>query len=64
MTFQHKSVGKMADVETLTLCVSLNSNQMCTYFYKDLVTGYFLYLLKNSIPNCFQIDFITYTLLP
>ena len=48
MTYQPMSVGKISDFETLTFCVSLNSNQMCTYFCKDLVTGYCLYLLKKS----------------
>ena len=27
-TYQPKSVGEMADFETLTLCISLNSTQM------------------------------------
>ena len=41
MTYQPKSVkGKMADFETLTLFISKNSSQMCSYFCKDLVTGY------------------------
>ena len=35
MIYQPKSVGKMVDFETL----SLNSNQMCDSFCKDLVTG-------------------------
>ena len=35
MTYQP---GKMADFETLILCISLNSSQICTYFCKDLVT--------------------------
>ena len=26
----------MADFETLTICIFFNSNQMCTYFRKDL----------------------------
>ena len=38
MTYQQKSIGKMADFETLTLLVSPNSRQMYPYFYKDLVT--------------------------
>ena len=46
---QPKSVGKMADSETLTHCISLNSIQMCTYFWKDLVTGYCVVLVKSSI---------------
>ena len=32
MTYQPKSVGKMTDFETLTLCISLNSRQICTIF--------------------------------
>ena len=40
MTYQPKSVDKMTDFETLTLCISLNVCQMCAYFCK-----------KNSIPN-------------
>ena len=31
-----KTEGKMADFETFTLGISLNSSQMCTYFCKDL----------------------------
>ena len=40
MTYhQSKSVGKMADFETVTLCISLNSSPMCTVnFCKDLTT--------------------------
>ena len=34
-----KSVGEMVDFKILTPCISLNSSQMCTHFYKDLVTG-------------------------
>ena len=26
---------------------------MCTYFFKDLITGYCLYPVNMSIPNCF-----------
>ena len=65
MTYQPKSVGKMADFETLTLCISLNSSQMCSYVCKHLVTGYCLYLLKFWFPAVirFQIDFVTHTLL-
>ena len=37
MTYKPKSVGKMADFETLTFCISLNSSQMCIYLCKDLV---------------------------
>ena len=53
-----KSVGKMADFETSIFYTSLNSGQMCTYFCKDLVTGYCLYLVKNSIPKrcCYGLD--------
>ena len=40
MTYQPKSVDKMADSETLTVCISLDSSQTCTYFCKDLVTGH------------------------
>ena len=50
-TYHPKSVGKVADFETLTLCIFLNSSQMCTYFCKDLVAGYYLYLVKDLIPN-------------
>ena len=42
MMYQPKSVGKMVDFEKLALSISLNSNQICTYFCKDLVTGYSL----------------------
>ena len=38
MTYQPKSAGKMVDFESLTLFISLNSSQVCTYFCKDLVT--------------------------
>ena len=55
----------MADFGILTLCISLNSSQMCAYFCKDLVTGYWLYLVKILFPTVirFQIDFIIHTLL-
>ena len=39
MTYQPKSAGKMADFEQLTLCISVNSSQICIYFCKDLVKG-------------------------
>ena len=52
MTYQAKSVSKMAEFETLILCISLNTSQMCTYFHRDLNTGYCLYLVKSSISNC------------
>ena len=52
MTYQPKCADEMADAETLIFCISLNSNQICTYFCKDLVTGYCLHLIENSIPNC------------
>ena len=53
MMYQPRSVGKMADFETLAHCISLNSSQMCTYFCKDYVTGCCLYLVKNSTPKCY-----------
>ena len=57
--------GKMADLETLTPSVSLNSSQMYTFFCKDLTTGYCLYIEKIRVLTAirFQIDFITHTLL-
>ena len=53
MTHQPKSVGRVlvADFETLTPSICINSSQMCTYFCKDFVTGYCLYMVKNSISN-------------
>ena len=42
-----KSADKMVNFETLTLCMSLNSSQICTYFCKDLVRGFCLYLVKK-----------------
>ena len=42
MTYHPKIVGKMADFETLILCISLNSSQMCTNLRNDIVTGYCL----------------------
>ena len=36
MTCQPESAGKMADFETLTLCISQNSSQRCTYFLQGL----------------------------
>ena len=51
MTYQPKSAGKMADFKTLTLSISLNSSQMCTYFRKDVVTDYCLCLIKNPNPD-------------
>ena len=56
MTYQPKSEGKMADLETLTVCTSLNSSQVCASFCRDLVTGFCLYLVKNSIHNLHQIS--------
>ena len=43
----------MADFQTLNLCISLNLSHMCTYFCKDLLTGYCLYLVKkfDSCPS-------------
>ena len=58
MMCQTRSVDKMAEFETSTLCISLKSIQiMCTYVCKDLVTGHCLYLAQNLIPTviCFQI---------
>ena len=46
-----QNVGKMADFETLNLCMSLSSSQMCTYFCNDFITAYCLHLLKNSISH-------------
>ena len=51
MMYQPKSVDKMTDFEKLTLCIRMNSSQMCAYFCKDVVTGYCLYLLKHWIAN-------------
>ena len=62
MAYQATSVGKMADFETLTLCISLNSRQMCAYFCKDLAAGYCLDLVKKTVIR-FDIDFATHTLL-
>ena len=39
--YQPKSMVEMADFETLTLCISLSSSQMCTSIFIDLVAGYF-----------------------
>ena len=52
MTCQPKRVCQMADFEILTLFISLNSSQLCTYFGKDLVTGYFLKLVKDGLMLC------------
>ena len=38
MSYQPKSLGKMAHFETLTLCSYLNLSHRCTSFWKDLVT--------------------------
>ena len=35
MMYQPKRAGEMVDFETLTLCISQYSIQMCTYFRKD-----------------------------
>ena len=51
MTYKPKNVLTMADFETLTLSISLNLNKICIYFYNNLVAGYFLYLIENSIPS-------------
>ena len=47
ITYQPKRVGKMLDLETFALCISLNLSQMCATFFKDLVTAYRLYLVKK-----------------
>ena len=55
MIYQPKSKSKMADFDTLPLCFSIsNSSQMHTYYCKNLVTGYSLYLVKKSIPDRYQ----------
>ena len=51
-TCQPKSVGKMADFENLNFSICPNSSQLCIFFCKALVTGYWLHVGKNSIPNC------------
>ena len=60
MTYQPKSVGKMADFETLILHISLDSSQIFAHFCKDLVTGYCLYLEKIRFLTVirFQIDLL------
>ena len=53
MTYQSEGVDKMVDFETFTLCISLNSSQMCAYFRKEFVTGYCLYeasVLHGLVP--------------
>ena len=47
ITYQPKSVCKIDDFYTLNYFIFLNSSQMCTEFFKVLVTGYSLYLEKN-----------------
>ena len=42
--FEAVTVGKMEDFEALTLLILLNSSPMCTYFCKDFVAGYCLYV--------------------
>ena len=52
MTCQPKSVDKMADFETLTLCNSQTAMCVDYLFCKDLFTGYYcLYQVKNLIHN-------------
>ena len=63
MTYQPKTVGKMAGFETLTFCISQNSSQMCTYFCKDLFTGYCLYLVKIRFPTVVRFLFFDEKLL-
>ena len=56
-----KSAGKMADFETLTLCISLNSSQMCTYFCKDLGHVYTMRIYSGKLQkrtNIYRITFI------
>ena len=65
MTYKPNSVDKMADFETLTLCISLNSSQMSTYFGKDLVTGILsIPYTEFDSPTAirFQVGLITHTL--
>ena len=65
MAYHPKREGEMADFETFTLCNSSDPSQMSTYFWKDLVTGSRLYMVKIRFPTViyFLIDFITHTLL-
>ena len=49
ITYKPQSAGEMVDFETFILSVPWNSNQMCTYFCKDLVTGHYLCLVKGSL---------------
>ena len=53
MTYEPKSVGEMADFETLTLCIFLNSSQMCTYY---LEKNTFPYL--HPFPNWFYYPYL------
>ena len=46
-----KSLGEMADFNTLNLRISPNSSQICICFCKDLVAGYCLFLVKYLILN-------------
>ena len=55
MTYQPKSVGKMADFETLTAFISLNSSQMCTHYCKDLVTGYLIKKFDSQPSSVFKL---------
>ena len=52
MTYQSKGVGKIADFETLILCICSNARQLFTYFCKDLVTDNTVYhKLSETVTN-------------
>ena len=65
-----KTVDKMADFETLTLCISLNSSKMCNYFFQGLdytilsVPGkkfdsqllFIFKLISLPTPYCYGLD--------
>ena len=56
MMYHPKSVGKVADIENLTLCISLNSGEMCTYFLQGL--SYRVQSISNRHPFSTSAAFI------
>ena len=61
-TYQPKCVGQVVGFETLALCISLKSIQMCTYFCRGLVAGYCLYLEEIPFETVirFLIDLVSH----
>ena len=60
MTYQPKSASKMADFETLSLCIPVNSRPVCIYFCKGLSYRVLSVPDKKFDSQLPFIDFITH----